>query len=399
MRTSKNSSQEAQMNVNNILFSTTRQWNPGDEFILFGIRRLFAAIGLQHNPVIFNRNPEVNPPLTDWNPLRRIARTLKGEQYWKSFVRIGSADNSYKPGMDARFLDLAVFAGTPSWSSRENLPMYRAIREAALPACYLGIGGFPTLADPSFVFPPAIDRTLREALLITTRDRKAYELLKGYGAHYLPCPALLSSPMEKRIDQVATIGLIYSAWRTHKSHSVPKASHEKLVELYKTIRTAYGDKVRIVFIAHYIDELPEIREHFGKDAQACYSYDAREYIDIYRECDLVVGARVHGIGMAASLGIPGLHLGHDGRAGTVEGFMADNIHTDQWADVARIKAVIDEAIASAPQKNEVLRQHKHETFTRYCSLLQTRLKGMLDRPPRGDATAPAQPVFPVFQMG
>jgi hypothetical protein len=97
--------------MKNILFSTTRQWNPGDEFILFGIRRIFSAIGLEHNAVIFNRNPEVNPPLTDWNPLRRISRNLKGEQYWKSFFRIGSADNSYKPGMSGKFVDLAVFAG------------------------------------------------------------------------------------------------------------------------------------------------------------------------------------------------------------------------------------------------------------------------------------------------
>lgn len=381
--------------MKNILFSTTRQWNPGDEFILFGIRRLFEALGLRHNAVIFNRNPEVNPPLTDWNPLRRIVRTLKGEQYWKSFVRIGSADNSFKPGMDPGFIDLAVFAGTPSWSSRENLPMYRAIREGQLPVCYLGIGGFPTLADPGFRFPPAIAKTLREAVLITVRDRKAHELLKAYGAHHLPCPALLSAPREKTIIEARTIGLIYSAWNTHKSHSVPRESHRRLVELYHTIRANYGDRMRIVFIAHYIDELPEIYQHFGRDAEARYAYDAREYVDIYEDCDLVVGARVHGIGMAASLGVPGVHLGHDGRAGTVEGFLAANFDTAQWGEVARIRAVLDDAIATAPQRNEALRRHKHETFERYCNLLKLRLTGALERTPE----APAVPLEPVALTG
>lgn len=377
--------------MKNILFSTTRQWNPGDEFILFGIRRLFEALGLRYNPVIFNRNPEINPPLTDWNPLRRVVRTLKGEQYWKSFVRIGSADNSFKPGMDAGFIDLAVFAGTPSWSSRENLPMYRAIREARLPTCYLGIGGFPTLADPGFRFRADIDQTLRNALLITVRDRKAHELLKGYGAHHLPCPALLSSPREKTIDGVHTIGLIYSAWRTHKSHSVPREAHRRLVELYDTIRDAYDGRMRIVFIAHYIDELPEIYEQFGPDADVRYAYDAREYIDIYGECDLVVGARVHGIGMAASLGVPGVHLGHDGRAGTVEGFLAANFDTQHWGETARIREVLDEAIANAPERNLALRRHKQETFERYRSLLQMRLAGMLERPRPEEPSALPEP--------
>lgn len=44
-----------------ILASTTRQWNPGDEFILLGVRNLIGEATWS----IFNRNPEIkNKPRT-----------------------------------------------------------------------------------------------------------------------------------------------------------------------------------------------------------------------------------------------------------------------------------------------------------------------------------------------
>ena len=44
----------------NILISTTRQWNPGDEFIMMGalciLKNLYGDI---LNPIIYNRNPDI----------------------------------------------------------------------------------------------------------------------------------------------------------------------------------------------------------------------------------------------------------------------------------------------------------------------------------------------------
>ena len=42
-----------------IIYSATRQWNPGDEFILFGVRRIFDTVVGKHNVVMYNRNPYV----------------------------------------------------------------------------------------------------------------------------------------------------------------------------------------------------------------------------------------------------------------------------------------------------------------------------------------------------
>lgn len=362
----------------NVLFSTTRQWNPGDEFILFGIRRIFDEIGITYNTFIFNRNPEINPPMTAFNALKKVDGRVKGEQYWKSFLRIGSADNSFKPGMDGRFIDLAVFAGTPSWCSRENLPMYEVIRDASLPTCYLGIGGFSARVTGKLIFPKKIQETLNRTLILTVRDRKALDLLEEYSPKYLPCPALLSSPDEKIIKKVNAIGLIYSTWRTHKSHCISQEAHQKMVRLYHTIHSLYGNKYRIAFVCHYIDEVPDIYATFGKNAEVYYSYDARDYLDIYRQFDIVIGARVHGIGISASLGIPGLHLGHDGRAGTVEGFRARNIDIEEWGDTKRLIAAIDALITTAPQQNAVLRDHKYHTMKTYCELLRSALRRYID---------------------
>ncbi|MGF1581594.1 MAG: hypothetical protein ACFCD0_19880, partial [Gemmataceae bacterium] len=47
----------------NIIFSTTRTWNCGDDFILYGILNLFSGIGVQCNPIYYNRNPELLSPI------------------------------------------------------------------------------------------------------------------------------------------------------------------------------------------------------------------------------------------------------------------------------------------------------------------------------------------------
>ena len=45
----------------NIVFSATRQFNPGDEFILYGIMNLLHDVmeNESFNAVIYNRNPDI----------------------------------------------------------------------------------------------------------------------------------------------------------------------------------------------------------------------------------------------------------------------------------------------------------------------------------------------------
>jgi len=45
----------------NILVSSTRQWNPGDEFIFFGVQNLLkeALKGQRINWILYDRNPDL----------------------------------------------------------------------------------------------------------------------------------------------------------------------------------------------------------------------------------------------------------------------------------------------------------------------------------------------------
>ena len=43
-----------------VLFSTTRMYNPGDDFVLFGIRRLLEASLGGFVPAVHNRNPALH---------------------------------------------------------------------------------------------------------------------------------------------------------------------------------------------------------------------------------------------------------------------------------------------------------------------------------------------------
>ncbi|MCL2390718.1 MAG: polysaccharide pyruvyl transferase family protein, partial [Endomicrobia bacterium] len=115
----------------NILFSTTRQWNPGDEFILLGCINLLKELYPGFNPVIYNRNPAIRQEkYSNLNFFRntfweRVSCKSKGLS--DAFLRMGFFDNSFKDNTDASFLDLAVFAGSPEWYGYRNAKLYDVI--------------------------------------------------------------------------------------------------------------------------------------------------------------------------------------------------------------------------------------------------------------------------------
>src|SRR3954462_11648347 len=103
----------------NVLFSATRQWNPGDEFILFGSVNALRSAGLDVNPILFNRNPQIRRmrPLFRW--MRQLDDAMFGGR------ALPFLDNSFKNTTDASIVDLVVFAGSPEWRGRRLAPLYR----------------------------------------------------------------------------------------------------------------------------------------------------------------------------------------------------------------------------------------------------------------------------------
>lgn len=341
----------------NIAFSTTRQWNPGDEFILFGVTNLLRGILGPFNSLIVNRNPQV----------RSASPTHENTQatFW---------DNSIKPDQDYKNIDLAVFAGTPAWLSHSLSDFYLRIYSQAIPSLFLGLGAFAIPQDP------IRSSVIKNSLLVTVRDKEFVSRGMGqaYNAIALPCPALFAAKpgTEKKIDTVKTIGLGFALplSRSVPAQGINENAFAHMLNLYTAIIKRLSPQFSIVFIAHYIDEIAQINEFFP-NIPVRYSYDAKDYLDIYNEIDFIVSPRVHGIGLSASLGIPGMHVSHDFRGNTCEAFCSTAIDFSAPLDQTLISIVETTKNIQSAQENII--SHKNKNWHTYTDLLTSALKGTL----------------------
>jgi polysaccharide pyruvyl transferase WcaK-like protein len=352
----------------NILFSTTRQWNPGDEFILMGCINLLKEVVGEFNPIIYNRNPEVRQSYNYTNPFRKSKFcniNFKGKSLIESFFRIGFWDNSFKDDTPIDFIDLVVFAGSPEWFGGRLYPLYKKILEHDIPTIFLGIG-----SGCKFEYSK-IDEIYKEVLkkskLITVRDEYTYKQLEMLNPHYLPCPALFSSPLEKQIKEAKKIGLIFGTDKAVVNNRVNSKTCSFIINGYKKLIDNYGCEI----VCHYIDEVPEACRLF-KNVNVHYSYDSKDYLDIYNKFDLVIGPRVHGIGMSASMGIPGILISHDMRGDTGKGFMAKIIGNDIPYNM--LSNIVYEIVENIGNYNRKLIDHKHLVKQKYIGLLNTILR-------------------------
>lgn len=352
----------------NILISTTRQWNPGDEFIMQGaLNALTNTFGDCYNPIIFNRNPNIrgggkwrNPTRTAEYTYKMDRRDFRGKGYLHEIFSLGQYDNSYKDGMNPDCISLALFAGSPEWYGTRLRPMFQFIEENQIPTIFLGIGMGD--ATPFSRCDAVVRRVLSQAKLITTRDRDTEEMLQEYGARYMTCPAFLAAPTNRLVKKVEKIGLIYATDHTVKGNNVSQAMHDYILRLYPEIMKRYS----VGLVCHYIDEIEQAKKEFP-DADVFYSYDSKDYADIYNHFDLVVGGRVHGIGISGSLGIPGIMIQHDSRSSTTDGFLAEKVSCGTPADEVLDK--IEQQIAGIEAQSQKLIDHKQSVMEAYCKRL------------------------------
>ena len=204
----------------NILFSTTRQWHPGDEFILKGIQNLLQELDIKFNGLIFNRHPDNLQSYSTANPLRKIDFDFRGKGLINSFIRLGSADNSFKSGMTTNGINLVIVAGSPGWYGKYTSPLYDLVGRNKIPIAFIGIGShhIDPQSMPGFLSRFGFCDTLSTAQLITVRDTTTEHALERFGVFRLPCPALFFSTVERKISKVNRIALIYS---TDSPHTKP----------------------------------------------------------------------------------------------------------------------------------------------------------------------------------
>lgn len=343
-----------------ILYSTTRQYNPGDEFIHFGVMNLLKSIGIEQNPVIYNRNQEINQPLSFLNPLRKIRSQSKFIKLLGSFLRISQVDNSFKDIHKLDIYDMVVFAGSPEWASTRLNPLYQKLKNFNKPILYLGLGSF----GGSISLDNKKVSILKKSNLITYRNEELNSFFNDFeNASHMPCPALFSVKSFDHTLKKGKIAIVFGVSNASKGNHVSNMAMQKMITAYKYFSVK---DFQVDIVCHYIDEL-EMAYKLFPEAHIHYSYDARDYEDIYQEFEYVITSRVHAVGICASLSIPGTLIAHDGRANTVKGFLGDIVEDSENDDTFINRLV--ERIKNASSLSKDLRAHKLVVYEKYQELI------------------------------
>ena len=260
----------------NILCSSTRQWNPGDEWIALGIRRLFRTLYPERvvNWVLYDRGPDCF--LEPWVASARRPHLL---------------GNSYQPAEEMPAVDLMVIAGTPEWIGPHLEPLARIRHTSAAPVFYLGID-YPSTELPC---SPDDVRMLSKALIVTRGGiaRQALQAL-GIQAHILPCPALFAAPCEYPARGLKSIGIVLQNDRV-ANQAVSAQLKARMLDMLRVLQPRFSVKI----ICNYIDEYLEFSS--SVDCPVCYSYDSGDYFRLLSDCDMVISTRLHSALIANSL--------------------------------------------------------------------------------------------------
>jgi hypothetical protein len=334
----------------NILVVSTRQINVGDEFIWFGIRRLLREVGVDANFILFNRHPSINPR----------PRLYTRKPWLKSMQP--TYDNSFYLDQDLP-IDHVLFAGTPKWNSGVHARMLHSyILKNKIRTSFLGIGtegGVPTISDE-------LKTILSEFNTLTVaRDPDCFKAVKAFPFAFSDvCPAIFCANEGdgKNCFKLSKLGVVLQM-SGNVSQSIPLsiATTENLLSQFKML----SEKYDVEFIAHYISDL-KMAVANNIPGRVHYSSFSEDFFEIYKCFDAIISLRVHGCGIAASLGIPSIHIGHDGRARTTEGFLSKIVSPEESL-VTKIQELNVEEVSQA------LKKHRQESRRRWCNMLQSHL--------------------------
>ena len=249
--------------------------------------------------------------------------------------------------------------------------LYSLIAKHNIPLMALGVGG------GYWPWKRSYQTVLEQAKAIVVRDRRTFDAATnaGLNASYLPCPALLSATrdQERPVTEVRRVGLIYQATKKQSVlwSGLSDSAYANTMRLYRRLIERLGTAYEFEFICHYIDEVPLARSEFpGHEVK--YSFESMDYFKLYARYDLVVGPRVHGIGVAASIGVPGVALVHDHRGSACEGFLAET--TTELNDTEAIFRSVETALAGAVDKSAAILAHKRATMRAYKEIVSEALR-------------------------
>lgn len=190
----------------NILASTTRIWNPGDNFIFFGCRRLIDSALMQF----------LGEHVALYSAFDRNAHIAKS----------GTANNRpnvFLPGDEYAGIDLILIAGTPDWGKSAESLYFDSVTKN-IPLIALGLGAETAEHLESHVTDTVV-LGLREALLVTTRDRIAHAYLNDLGIEntLTCCPASWAPGELPYMSAMHPVAVVSSDVRAIMAEAIQKA--------------------------------------------------------------------------------------------------------------------------------------------------------------------------------
>lgn len=236
---------------------TTREMNPGDDFILNGIRSLYPD---DTNWAIYNRNPD--------------NKLIVGNQW---------------TGHSLDIFDQVIVAGSPQWYGDSVFRLYESLMEKDTPISFFGIG----VGESGVLNLSELDiQVLQRAKNIVTRGEVCKQQLAEHGiqstAHV--CPAIFAGKPEIVVgDRVCGVLTVHRPNKTNKTITV-----DEQVEIFRKLNS---EEV----IVHHLDEVEIAKKLFNK---VWYTYNPDDYANIYRRFDIIVSSRLHGAIFGISHGRP-----------------------------------------------------------------------------------------------
>lgn len=343
-----------------VLFVTTRQWNPGDEFIMAGVENILRSAGTDIQfRAIYNRSPQVTSYFEKFNFWKMSRPSSRYVNVADFAVNIVHYDNSFKRDTPLDVFDVIVFSGTPEWQGGRVAPLMKR-----LAAGYDGTVLFLGIGIPNRQLKLDADTlTVMKRAFVSCRNESLVAQLKqaGVEARYLPCPALFSAAeMRTPVTDVRKVGLGFNTTNTLRNQRINQSKYDLQNYVFKKLLDRYDCEI----VCHYIDEIEDAAKIYGID-KIRYDFDALGYRKIFASYDMVVSSRVHGCGMASSSGVPNALIAHDLRADTVKGFLSELITSEKEAD-----RFLSLDAGWAAEWSSRLRAHKEQTMARYADVLR-----------------------------
>ncbi len=349
-----------------ILFSTTRAWNPGPDFTLMGIENLLKPILGTYNPVIYNRNPDLHVFRLKFDRLSELKYedTVVKTNFYQLFKPyFCHYDNSLREDLSNPKFDLAIFAGTPEWLGPMVAPLVDMLHEQKTPVAFIGIGSQEGTKDFTLdKLSPKLRDLVERAELIVTRDKACQRIISPVESILLPCPTLFSCTRAKERKQKKKLALSMQGTKKDNGNRIEEHVWEFCLKLFPLLAEQYDCQL----VCHYINDLDELRPVFGEMMDIRYSYEPRDYIEIYNEFDLTVTTRLCGAGLCASLGIPSIIIENSQHCEGASGFLSEMINPKESVDKA-FKQVKQFNVAKV---SKLLMQHKTRSKRAYTSVLK-----------------------------